>query len=55
MPLTSREEHVVGAIAKGLTNAEIAAELFISLSTVTIHVSSLMDKIGVGNRVQLVI
>jgi len=55
VPLTSREEDVVEAIAKGLTNAEIAAALFISLSTVKFHVSALMDKIGAGNRVQLVI
>ncbi len=55
VPLTEREEEVAVTVAQGLTNAEIAAHLHISLSTVKFHVSSLMDKIGVGNRVQVVI
>ncbi len=55
VPLTEREEDVAVAISQGLTNAEIATTLFISVSTVKFHVGSLMDKIGVRNRVQIVI
>ncbi|MDO5739888.1 MAG: response regulator transcription factor [Ornithinimicrobium sp.] len=53
--LTDREEEVVVAVARGLTNAEIATELYISLSTVKSHLASLMNKIDVRNRVQIVI
>jgi DNA-binding NarL/FixJ family response regulator len=52
-PLTAREEEVLLAVARGLTNAEIAAELFISLSTVKTHLASLMAKIGARNRVEI--
>ena len=55
VPLTEREEEVAVTVAQGLTNAEIAAQLHISLSTVKFHVSSLMDKIGARNRVQVVV
>ena len=54
-PLTDREEEVLGAVARGRTNTEIAGELHISLSTVKTHVTSLMTKLGVRNRVELVI
>lgn len=54
VPLTSREEEVLATVAKGLTNAEIADELHISLSTVKAHISSLMTKLGARNRVELV-
>jgi DNA-binding NarL/FixJ family response regulator len=53
-PLTEREEHVLLTVARGRTNAEIAAELHISLSTVKTHLSSLMAKLGARNRVELV-
>lgn len=43
------------AVAHGLTNAEIATSLHISLSTVKFHLASLTDKIGVSNRVQIAI
>ena len=52
-PLTEREEQVLVAVARGLTNHEVAAELFISLSTVKTHLGSLMGKLGVRNRVEL--
>jgi DNA-binding NarL/FixJ family response regulator len=54
-PLTEREEEVMALVARGRTNAEIAAELFIGLSTVKTHVASLMAKLGVRNRVELAI
>ena len=52
-PLTRREEGVLAAVARGRTNAEIAAELHISLSTVKTHVARLMDKLGARNRVEI--
>jgi len=53
VPLSDREIEVATAIAKGLTNAEIAAELFISLSTVKSHLASIQTKLGVRNRVEI--
>ncbi len=55
VPLTDREEQVAVTVARGRTNAEIADELHISLSTVKFHLASLMSKIGARNRVQIVI
>ena len=52
-PLSDREVEVVQAIAKGRTNTEIAAELFISLSTVKSHLASIHNKLGVRNRVEV--
>jgi len=52
-PLTDREEQVLASVARGRTNAEIAAELRITLSTVKSHVASLMTKLGVRNRVEI--
>ncbi|MGK2950613.1 MAG: response regulator [Acidimicrobiales bacterium] len=52
-PLTDREEEVLVTVAHGRTNAEIADELSISLSTVKTHLASLMQKLGARNRVEL--
>ncbi|CAN5739410.1 response regulator transcription factor [soil metagenome] len=52
-PLTEREEQVLLAVARGLTNAEIGTELYMSLSTVKTHLGSLMSKIGARNRVEV--
>ncbi|CAN5803097.1 response regulator transcription factor [soil metagenome] len=52
-PLTAREEEVLGTVARGRTNAEIADELYISLSTVKTHLASLMAKLGARNRVEM--
>ncbi|AGZ44925.1 response regulator [Actinoplanes friuliensis] len=53
--LTHREEQVLTAVASGRTNSEIAAELFITLSTVKTHITSLMTKIGARNRVEIAV
>ena len=52
-PLTDREEEVLGLVARGRTNAEIASGLHISLSTVKTHITSLMAKLVVRNRVEI--
>ncbi|HEY7722417.1 MAG TPA: response regulator transcription factor, partial [Pedococcus sp.] len=52
-PLTEREEEVLALVARGRTNAEIATELFVGLSTVKTHVASLMTKLGARNRVEI--
>ncbi|PFG43450.1 LuxR family two component transcriptional regulator [Isoptericola jiangsuensis] len=53
--LTEREEEVLALVARGRTNAEIAADLYVGLSTVKTHVASLMTKIGARNRVEIAI
>jgi DNA-binding NarL/FixJ family response regulator len=52
-PLTARELDVVKAAARGLTNTEIGAELFLSLSTVKTHLASVQGKVGARNRVEI--
>ena len=52
-PLSARELEVAAAIARGRTNSEIAAELFISLSTVKSHLTSIHNKLDVRNRVEI--
>lgn len=53
LPLSDRELQVVRALARGRTNQQIAAELFISLSTVKSHLSTIQTKLGVRNRVAI--
>jgi len=51
--LTLREEEIVLTVARGRTNSEIADELHISLSTVKTHLTSVMNKLGARNRVEI--
>lgn len=51
-PLTEREQDVLEGISKGLTNAEIANELIVAVSTVRTHLKNLYAKLGVRNRVE---
>lgn len=53
--LTDRERDVALAVGRGLSNAEVAAELHLSIPTVKAHVSRLFDKLAVTNRVQIAI
>ena len=51
--LTERERDVADGVARGLSNADIAAELFMGVPTVKTHVGRLFTKLGVENRVQV--
>jgi DNA-binding NarL/FixJ family response regulator len=53
--LTDREREVLSLVAEGLDNSEIARELYLSPTTVKRHVSAILSKLGVANRVQAAI
>jgi len=53
--LTAREREVVGLVCRGLRNKQVAAELFICETTVTHHLSSIFSKLGVSDRLELVL
>jgi DNA-binding NarL/FixJ family response regulator len=53
--LTDREHEVLAAVARGSSNAEISDELFIGAATVKSHVSSMLTKLGLRDRAQLVV
>ena len=52
--LTQRELDVLNKAAKGLSNKDIASELFLSVHTVETHLRSIFNKIGVGSRIEAV-
>jgi predicted ATPase/DNA-binding CsgD family transcriptional regulator len=53
LPLTAREGEVAGLIARGMTNRQIAARLFIAERTVDTHVGRIIAKLGCTNRAQV--
>ena len=53
--VTDREGDVLALVARGLSNAEIATELFITLATVKTHVSRLLTKLAARDRAQLIV
>jgi len=52
--LTRREQEVLALLVKGMSNPEIAARLVISRSTVKVHISSILSKLGVASRAEAI-
>lgn len=53
--LTDREREVAIAVARGWSNAQVSAELFMSVATVKAHISKIFEKLGLENRVQIAV
>ncbi len=53
--LTDRERDVLALVAKGLSNAEIGSQLYVSPATVKTHVARILTKLGARDRAQLIV
>lgn len=53
--LTDRERQIAHAVSRGLSNADIGAELYLSVATVKAHLTRILEKLDAGNRVQVAI
>lgn len=53
-PLTERESEVLALVAEGKTTKEIAKELYLTPGTIRNYISSILEKLGVGNRIEAI-